>query len=189
MQSRSIAVLTGVGRKGPSAEPSKMSEPAAKASRHYAFGDSGAARRAFGGRTLEADLAFLLPLLKPGMRILGCGCGGGGLAVQLARHVTTGEAVGFDLNPGAIEQAEQLAASAGCANVRFLVASVFDAPVPGASFDVAMFCGVLGHIPEPERALRHAHHLLKPGGLLAARDLAKQGDWAGGPRIGKPWRR
>jgi SAM-dependent methyltransferase len=116
------------------------------------------------------------------MRILDCGCGGGGLAVQLARHVASGEVVGFDLNPGAIEQAEQLAASAGCANVRFLVASVFDAPFPVAHFDVAMFCGVLGHIPEPERALHRAYHVLKPGGLLAARDLAKQGDWVGGPR-------
>jgi hypothetical protein len=44
-----------------------------------------------------------------------------------------------------------------------------------------VFCGVLGHLSEPERAIRHACRLLKPGGILAARELEKHGDWFGGP--------
>jgi SAM-dependent methyltransferase len=147
---------------------------------HYAFGDSDAARNAFGGRTIGADLAFLLPLLRPGTRLVDCGCGGGGLAVQLAQHIAPGEVVGFDQNERAIEQAKQLSASAKIGNVQFLIASVDDAALPEASFDVALFCGVLGHVQDPARALRHAYRLLKPGGVLAARELAKQGDWAGG---------
>lgn len=78
---------------------------------HYAFGESNAARRAFAGRTIDADLAFLVPFLKPGLSLVDCGCGGGGLAVQLSERLTPGEVVGFDQNGGAIEQAKQLAAS------------------------------------------------------------------------------
>lgn len=76
---------------------------------HYAFGESNAARRAFAGRTIDADLAFLVPFLKPGLSLVDCGCGGGGLAVQLSERLTPGEVVGFDQNGGAIEQAKQLA--------------------------------------------------------------------------------
>jgi SAM-dependent methyltransferase len=147
---------------------------------HYAFGESNAARRAFAGRTIDADLAFLVPFLKPGLSLVDCGCGGGGLAVQLSERLTPGEVVGFDQNGGAIEQAKQLAASVADARVRFFVASVYDAPLPQQHFDIALFCGVLGHIPDPELALRHAFNVLKPGGVIAVRELAKNGDWAGG---------
>ena len=97
---------------------------------HYAFGESNAARKAFAGRTIDADLAFLVPFLKPGLSLVDCGCGGGGLAVQLSERLTPGEVVGFDQNGGAIEQAKQLAASVADAGVRFFVASVYDAPLP-----------------------------------------------------------
>jgi hypothetical protein len=53
---------------------------------HYAFGESNAARKAFAGRTIDADLAFLVPFLKPGLSLVDCGCGGGGLAVQLSER-------------------------------------------------------------------------------------------------------
>lgn len=86
------------------------------------------------------------------------------------------------------EQAKQLAASVADARVRFFVASVYDAPLPQQHFDIALFCGVLGHIPDPELALRHAFNVLKPGGVIAVRELAKNGDWAGGC-IGRPSRR
>jgi ubiquinone/menaquinone biosynthesis C-methylase UbiE len=86
---------------------------------HYAFGESNAARKAFAGRTIDADLAFLVPFLKPGLSLVDCGCGGGGLAVQLSERLAPGEVVGFDQNGGAIEQAKQLAASVADARVRF----------------------------------------------------------------------
>jgi ubiquinone/menaquinone biosynthesis C-methylase UbiE len=121
-----------------------------------------------------------VPFLKPGLSLVDCGCGGGGLAVQLSERLTPGEVVGFDQNGGAIEQAKQLAASVADARVRFFVASVYDAPLPQQHFDIALFCGVLGHIPDPELALRHAFNVLKPGGVIAVRELAKNGDWAGG---------
>jgi hypothetical protein len=54
---------------------------------HYAFGESNAARKAFAGRTIDADLAFLVPFLKPGLSLVDCGCGGGGLAVQLSERL------------------------------------------------------------------------------------------------------
>jgi SAM-dependent methyltransferase len=42
-----------------------------------------------------------------------------------------------------------------------------DAPLDPNSFDVITMFGVLEHLHDPRGALRHAHRLLKPDGVLA----------------------
>ncbi|HEV8020523.1 MAG TPA: methyltransferase domain-containing protein [Candidatus Lustribacter sp.] len=80
----------------------------------------------------------------------------------------------------AIADAAARAAKSNVANVRFTVGSVFDSGLPAGSFDVAVLCGVLGHIPDRDRALRHVTDLLKPGGIIAVRDMHKEADWWSG---------
>lgn len=60
------------------------------------------------------------------------------------------------------------------------MATVYDSGLEKGSYDVVLFCGVLAHVAEPARALRHAYELLKPGGIVAAREPQKEGDWFGG---------
>ncbi len=50
-------------------------------------------------RTAERFAAQLLPHLRPGMRLLDCGCGPGSITVGLASVVAPGEVVGVDLEP------------------------------------------------------------------------------------------
>ncbi len=63
-------------------------------------------------------LAFLLPHLRPGLRVLDCGCGPGSITADVAELVAPGEVVGVDLEPSQLEIARQRAAERGLANGR-----------------------------------------------------------------------
>src|SRR3712207_7201034 len=56
-------------------------------------------------RTAADAAAFLLPHLRPGMRLLDAGCGPGTITVGLAGAVQPGEVVGIDPDAGRLEQA------------------------------------------------------------------------------------
>lgn len=147
----------------------------------YNLGNSQAAQSMFGRRSATDDAGFLLPFLKPGMSILDFGCGRGNITLGLAQLVAPGEVLGFDLQDTAIDAARESAASQGATNARFEVGDVYEPPAGETSFDVALFSGVLAHLDDPLRALAAAFRLLKPGGLIAAVEPQKGGDWFGGP--------
>ena len=126
--------------------------------------------QAMAGRAAARNLAFFLPHLRPGMRVLDCGCGPGAITVDVADLVAPGEIVGIDIEPSQIEAARRRAAERGLANARFEVASVHELPFPDASFDAAYAHTVVQHLREPARALREIRRVLAPGGLLGLRD-------------------
>lgn len=141
----------------------------------YTHGYNEQVRRTLGGRTAAVDAAFLLPHLRPGLRLLDCGCGPGSITVGLAAAVAPGEAVGVDIGPTQIEAARALAAEHGAANTRFEVGSVYALPFPDASFDAVFACTVLEHLADPLAALREMRRVLRPVGVIGLRD----GDWGG----------
>lgn len=147
----------------------------------YVFAESAAASDSFNRRTASADASHLVPHLRPGMEVVDFGCGTGSLTVGLAAIVAPGEVVGFDRSESAITQARVQAEPLGLSNLRFDVADIRDLELPEHSFDVAHFSGVLSHLADPRRALSLAHRTLRPGGLIAAREPQKEGDWYGGP--------
>src|SRR5262249_8167290 len=124
-------------------------------------------------RTAAEHAAFLLPHLRPGMRVLDFGCGPGGITLGLAAAVAPGEAVGVDLAPAAIARARAAAREPGVATARFAVASVYALRFPDESFDAAFGRAVVQHLGDPVAALREVHRVLKPGGVVGVRD----GDW------------
>jgi SAM-dependent methyltransferase len=115
------------------------------------------------------------------MRLVDFGCGQGSLSLGLASLVAPGDVVGIDLAEASIAQAQAEAERRGVTNVVFRVADLYEAHLPEASFDVAHFSGVLAYQRDPGAALKVAHRALKPGGLIAAREPQKEGDWVGGP--------
>lgn len=114
---------------------------------------------------------FLLPHLKPEMRILDVGCGPGHLSVALADAVAPGELRGIDIEPSQVEAARAVAAERGCNNAMFQVADAVDLPFEDGSFDVVHFGSVLLHIPDTAAALAEAKRVLRLGGKVACRDL------------------
>lgn len=121
-------------------------------------------------RTASRDAAFLLPRLRPGMRVLDVGCGPGSITLGLAEAVSPGEVVGVDIQPAQVEQARTLAASREVRNVRFEAASVYALPFPDRCFDAAFANGVVMHLAEPVQALAELGRVLRPGGIAGVRD-------------------
>jgi SAM-dependent methyltransferase len=147
----------------------------------YALSGIPAARDLFNLRTINRDAALVVPHLHPGMRVVDFGCGAGSLTCGFAELVAPGDVLGFDMSEDAIGRAKALAEQSGLTNVQFSVANINDLDLPAESFDIAHFSGVLMYLKEPERALQLAFRCLKSGGMLAAREAQKAGDWFAGP--------
>lgn len=139
----------------------------------YTHGHAPATVRQHGKRTAEEAAAFLLPSLRPGMRVLDVGCGPGSITRGLAERVAPGEVIGIDLSADTLVAARQDAAARGLGNLRYEEASVYQLPYADASFDAAYAHQVFQHLREPAKALREVLRVLKPGGLVAVRDV----DW------------
>ena len=137
----------------------------------YTHGHAPAVVRQHAQRTAEEAAAFLLPELRPGMRLLDVGCGPGSITRGLAERLPTGQVVGLDLSRETLEAARRDAEARGLANLRYEAGSVYALPFPDASFDVAYAHQVLQHLRERGAALREMLRVVRPGGLVAVRDV------------------
>lgn len=150
----------------------------------YTHGHAPATVRQHAQRTADEAAAFLLPELRRGMRVLDVGCGPGSITRGLAERVAPGEVVGVDLSKETLESARRDAAARGLDNLRYEEGSVYALPFAEASFDVAYAHQVIQHLREREAALREMLRVVRPGGMLAIREV----DWetvAYWPR--EPW--
>lgn len=135
-------------------------------SEQYTHGYASPIVQLFSSRTAEADAAFVLPHLKPGMKLLDCGCGPGSITIGLARVVEPGETTGIDIDTGQVEFARERASQTGVDNVRFETADVYELPFSDNEFDAVFMYALLEHLDRPEHALSQAHRVLKPGGIV-----------------------
>ena len=121
--------------------------------------------------TAEASAAYLLPYLRPGLRLLDFGCGPGTISVGLAKAVAPGELHGVDMESSQIDLAKAVAEAGGQHNASFHVADITDMPFDDGYFDVAHCHNVLMHIPDTRAALAEVRRVLKPGGIIAGREM------------------
>jgi len=135
----------------------------------YIMFGSEAAVRALATRSLQREGAFVVPLLKPGMRVLDCGCGPGSITLDIARRVSPGEVVGIDFDANQIPFAQQLAVERGVGNVRYQVADAQALPFQDETFDLVFSHALVEHLPDPLRAAREMKRVLRPGGIVALR--------------------
>jgi ubiquinone/menaquinone biosynthesis C-methylase UbiE len=126
------------------------------------------------GRRAARWVPFVLPHLRPGMRVLDVGCGLGSITLDLAERVAPGEVVGVDRDAGQLELGRAAAVARELGNVRFEVGTVYELPFAAASFDAALAHTLLFHLCEPLRALQELRRVLVPGGLAAVSD----DDWS-----------
>ncbi|MDH5295086.1 MAG: methyltransferase domain-containing protein [Acidimicrobiia bacterium] len=133
----------------------------------YTHGHHGSVVANHAQRRAADSAAFLLPRLESSMRLLDLGCGPGSVTLDLARFVA--EVVGVDAAVEAIAAARGAAEASGVRS-RFEVADVYELPFEDSSFDVVFAHQVLQHLGDPVRALVEARRVLRPGGLMAARE-------------------
>ena len=75
-----------------------MTAPGLPSREGYSMSYGDDAHRHMLTRTAAAQADFLLPHLRPGMRLLDVGCGPGSITLDLAEVVAPGEVVGVDID-------------------------------------------------------------------------------------------
>ena len=137
----------------------------------YSMGYSEEFLRLLARRSAEKVAFHLLPHLRPGMKLLDVGCGPGTISVGLAEAVAPGDLYGIDIEASQVAMAQAAAqAGAGEGNAHFQVADVTGLPFEDNTFDVVHCHAVLMHVPNLAQALAEVRRVLKPGGMVSARE-------------------
>lgn len=144
----------------------------------YTMGYSEEFRQLLNRRSMETHAGYLIPYLRPGLRVLDFGCGPGTITVGLAGAVAPGEVHGIDMEESQIELARTAAAAGGHDNAVFHVGDVTSLPFEDNFFDVAHCHAVLMHVPNTDATLTEVKRVLKPGGIIASRETVVASSFA-----------
>ena len=131
----------------------------------YLHGHHESVLRSHRWRTAQNSAAYLLPHLTPGLDLLDIGCGPGTITSELADLVAPGRVLGIDRSAEVIA-----AATADHPKIDFAVGDMYALDLADGLFDVVHAHQVLQHVPDQVSALRELRRILRPGGILAARD-------------------
>jgi SAM-dependent methyltransferase len=142
---------------------------------HYTHGFHESVLKAHTWRTVDNSAAYLVPLLKPGVSVLDIGCGPGTITVDFAKRVAPGKVVGLDAAPEIVERARGFAVDSRVENAEFVLGDAYALDFPDDQFDVAHAHQMLQHVADPVAVLREMRRVVRPDGVVAARDV----DYAG----------
>jgi ArsR family transcriptional regulator len=122
------------------------------------------------GKSWKSLAEAFLRLLPP-MVIADLGAGDGSFALLLAQAAT--RVIAVDSSQKMLDVAREQALRNGVANVEFRLGDMEELPIDDGSVDLAIFSQSLHHAGHPERAVREAWRILRPGGRTVVLDLAK----------------
>ena len=139
----------------------------------YTTDHSTSVLRTHSWRTVSNSAPYLLPHLKPDMKILDVGCGPGSITISLAKHVPSGHVTGVEYVPDPLEGARALAQAEDVSNITFQEGNIHALPFGDNIFDVVHAHQVLQHIADPVHALKEMRRVAKDGGIVACRESAE----------------
>jgi SAM-dependent methyltransferase len=126
-------------------------------------------RRQIANLAPDSEAQFDMIGIKPGERVVDLGCGPGGVLHLLAKRVgRTGSVLGIDRSRHFVELARRFAVEEGLPQIEVREGDAYDTGLPRASFDGAHMRLVLVNVPEPDRIVREAVSLVRPGGWVAS---------------------
>ena len=138
---------------------------------NYTMGYSEEFRQLLDRRSAETHTRYLTPHLIPGHRVLDFGCGPGTISVGLAKAVEPGDLHGIDVEWSQVSLARAAAEAGRHRNMAFHVGDVSNLPFEDDFFDLAHCHAVLMHVPDTAASLSEVKRVLKPGGIVGAREL------------------
>ncbi|MDR3707397.1 MAG: metalloregulator ArsR/SmtB family transcription factor [Capsulimonadaceae bacterium] len=122
------------------------------------------------GRSWKAFSEMLLRLLPP-LVIADLGAGEGALSLLLAQRAK--RVIAVDASVKMAEYAQGVASRTGVENFEYRIGEIERPPIDDESVDVALLHHSLHHVARPERAIREARRILRPGGRIVILDLLK----------------
>ena len=137
----------------------------------YTHGHHPSVLKSHAWRTIANSAAYLAPSLRPGLSLLDVGCGPGTITVEFAERLDPGKVIGLDAAAEVIAKASEFEAP----NLSFFVGDAYALPFDDDSFDIVHAHQTLQHVADPVAVLREMRRVVKPGGVVAARDV----DYAG----------
>lgn len=118
------------------------------------------------------DRFFRAAALRPGMRILDLGSGVGDVAFLAADIVgPSGQVLGLDRDPLALERARQRSGELGCSSWVSFQATKLEDFSTADEFDAVVGRYVLLYQPDPAATLRQMAWFVKPGGIVAFHEV------------------
>lgn len=132
----------------------------------------------FDRRFRPESISFWVPLLvelgdiHEGTRVLDVGCGTGGFARAIAER-TGAAVVGLDRSFAFLAHARGLPPPAQ-GSVEWLEGDAEAVPLADRSVDRVLLSLVLHQLAEPRQAVKEAHRVLGPGGLVLVRTIAPE---------------
>ncbi len=121
--------------------------------------------------------------LRPGMRCLDLGCGGGEVTFELALSVAPGQVLGIDMDAVKLDLARAAARERGLRNTEFRCQDAGSWSEP-ASYDLVLCRNLLQHLAHPVPLLRRMWAAVLPGGALVVEDADFDGLFCDPPNEG-----
>ncbi len=131
----------------------------------YTHGHHESVLRSHRWRTVENSAAYLLPRLSRGLQLLDVGCGPGSITADLSARLAPGRVLGLDSSADVIAAARR-----DYPATEFATGDLYRLEFADASWDVVHAHQVLQHVSDPVAALKEMRRVVRPGGIVAARD-------------------
>ena len=142
--------------------------------------DGQGATTIFDERSVEADYATLIPILKKGLRVLDVGCGTGAISKGIAKYVgESGYVVGIDNTERFIQSGKE--SYNAVKNLELIHTDLFNFK-PAENFDLIVAARVLQWLSNPREALSLLKGMLKPNGQISILDYNHEAlEWKPNP--------